>query len=87
MGVVDSSKQTYLSNRDLLKKKAPFETQKKNLFINNMELRFKEADPETLEAIKAQNRKRRKVETFRLWAALITISAFLARLFYTVLFT
>lgn len=85
MGVVDASKSTYRANRDLLKKKSPFEIQKKNLFVKNFQLQFKEADPDTLEAIRIKNKKYRKKETIRLWVALITILGFLARLFYTVL--
>ncbi len=85
MGVVDAAKSSYQSNRDLLKKKAPFEGHKKNLFTNNIQLHFKEVDPDTLKAIRKQNKKLRKRETIRLWVALITILGFLARLFYTVL--
>ena len=86
MGVAESAKSTFESNRDLLKKKEPFERHKKNLFITNLQLRFKEVDQETLQSIYEENRKKKKKETIRLWMALITILGFLARLFYTVLF-
>lgn len=86
MGIVNTAKKSYQANRDLLKKKGPFEDHKKNLFPNNIQLRFKEVDPATLEAIREQNKKYRRRETMRLWVALITILGFLARLFYTVLF-
>ncbi len=86
MGVVDTAKISFQSNRDLLKKKTPFEELRKNVFCMNLKLRYKEPDPETLKLIQIQNEKRRKAETTKLWVVLITISSILAGLFYTVLF-
>ena len=86
MGVVESAMSSYQSNRDLLKKKDPFELQKKFTHRKSDSPQFKEPDPTLLEDLRKRNIRIRKRETFWLWVTFLLIFTSLAGLFYSVLF-